>query len=184
MEATRELRPEKQAVYDEIRENLRGASHALMVAYKGMKAAQLEALRRRLAKNHARMMVVKKTLLTRAVAEVGWQPLNTEKIEGQTALIWGAGDATETVKTLDAHIKETKAPIMRGAYLDGHFLDIPDVEELAGLPSRNVLYAMLAGALAGPMSGVVGVLSRTLSGLAQVLKAAQDKKEKGEPAQV
>jgi large subunit ribosomal protein L10 len=183
VEATRKLRPEKQAVYDEIRAHLRGASHAVMVGYQGMKVSQMEGLRRRLAKNQTRLQVVKKTLLARAVGEAGWQPLDPAALEGPTALIWGAGDVAETVKTLEAYVREAKAPAVRGAYLGGRFLGVAEVEELGRLPSRTVLYGMLAGALAGPMSGVVGVLSRTLSGLVQVLKAVQDKKEKGEPAQ-
>ncbi len=182
MEATRTLRPEKQAAYNEVCAHLAEASHAVMVGYQGMKVVQLDALRRRLAGNQARMQVVKKTLLARAVSQAGWQPLELDAMKGPTALVWGAGDVTETAKILDAFTRETKAPAVSCAYLGGRFLAAAEVGELAQLPARPVLYGMLAGTLAAPMSGVVGVLGRALSGLAQVLRAVQEKKEKETPA--
>lgn len=183
MEGTRQLRPEKRAIYNEVQAHLREASHAVVVGYQGMKVAQMEGLRRQLAKNQARLQVVKKTLLRRAVDEADWQPFDPSAVEGPIALIWGAGDVAETVKILEAYVRDVKALAVRGAYLDGRFLGVSEVAELARLPSRMVLYGMLAGALSGPMSGIIGVLSRTLSGLVQVLKAVQDKKGKGESAQ-
>ena len=57
-------------------------------------------------------------------------------------------------------------------------INADEVDQLAKLPSKEILYAMLLGTLQAPMSQLVGVMNNKLSSLVYVLEAVRNKKEK------
>jgi len=54
------------------------------------------------------------------------------------------------------------------------------VNELATLPPLDQLRSSLVGTLAAPMTQLAGVFNQKLTSLVYVLKAAEEKKSKGE----
>jgi len=69
--------------------------------------------------------------------------------------------------------------IRRGVF-EGRLLSREDIDALVKLPGRPVLYAMVLGTMAAPMTQLVGVMVQKVSSLLYVLKAAQEKKEKSQ----
>ena len=170
------MRPEKEAIVQEIKEQLEGISYMILTDFARMNTVRTANLRAALRETEAEFHVVPNRLF-RVVA----QSLSIEGLEdalkGPTALVTGAGDVAATAKALNEFIKKNeKIPVVKMGYMDGTVLSADEVQVLATLPPKPVMQAMLLGTMAAPMSNLVGVMSQKLASLVYVLKAAADKK--------
>ncbi len=171
------MRPEKTAILNEIREKAERSAFLFLANYHGMSVEQSTAFKAALRPASARMVVVKNRLLRIVCREKGWTALEPFLKRG-TAMIVGT-DPVEAAKVLQkfrADPANQKRPEPKGGVLGAQVLSALDIERLATIPPRPVLYGQLAGALAAPMAGLVGVMTRKLGSLVQVLKAAAEKK--------
>jgi len=170
------MRPEKEAIVREIREQMAGASFAILADFTGMDTAKTALLRRALKESGTQYHVVPNRLFRVVVRELDCPGLE-EGLKGPTALVFGAGDVAAAAKALKEFAKANgKIPVVKLGYLDGGVLQAADVETLATLPSKKVMQGMLVGTIAAPMSNLVGVLDQKLASLVYVLKAVADKK--------
>ena len=64
--------------------------------------------------------------------------------------------------------------------MDGETLEVGQIQAIAKLPSRDVLYGQLVGIVAAPITGLARSLGGLLGGLAIALGEVQEKKESGE----
>ncbi len=166
------LRPEKQAMAAELDERVSGALYMILADYTGMDMPTTTALKSSLRESGATFNVVKKKLLDRAVdADM------TELMKGQTAMIWGEGDVVEVAKVIKKFTAENAKPVITGGFVEGKAIDAKDVVELAKLPSKDVLRAMLLGTLQAPCTQLVGVMDQKVASLVYVLDAVKNKKE-------
>lgn len=169
------MRDEKKSILQEVTTRLQAADFALVMDYGGLMVAELTELRKTLVPLGSRVMVVKNSYLGKAAQSLGWEDV-THYLAGPTAVVTGNGDIAEVAKVLVAFIKEHKKAVVKGASLDGKQLTTDDVNELTTLPSRIVLYAMVAGTLAAPMTQLAGVFNQKVCSLLYVLKAVEEKK--------
>ncbi|MGD9611816.1 MAG: 50S ribosomal protein L10 [Kiritimatiellia bacterium] len=170
------MRPEKQAIAREIKEQLGSATFAILTDFTSMDTAKTATLRRKLRETDARFQVVPNRLFRTVAKELGYVGIEAG-LKGPTALVFGAGDVAATAKALREFIKaNNKIPVVKLGHLDGAVLSAADVEALATLPSKKVMQSILVGTIAAPMSNLVGVMSQKLASLVYVLKAAADKK--------
>lgn len=170
----RKLRPEKQAMADEVRENVSGALYLLLADYKGMSMPETDEFKKQLRGAQARVQVVKNRMLSRIAGETG---CDLGKLSGPTAVIFGEGDVVEVAKILKNFSSGKEAPSVKGGVLEGSVLSAADVMELAGLPGKKELQAKLVGTLAAPMTQLAGVLNQKVCSLLYVLNAVKEKKE-------
>ncbi len=172
-------RAQKAAAIAEIAEDLRGAEAVFAVDYRGISVPQAAEVRSRLREADARFRIVKNTLTERAADEVGAEALKA-LLEGPTALTFVRGDAAVAAKAIASFHRETELLSFKGGTLGGETLDVSQLQALARLPARDVLYGQLVGVVASPISGVVRTLNALVSGLAVALGQVQAKKESGE----
>jgi large subunit ribosomal protein L10 len=92
-------------------------------------------------------------------------------------MIYGNGDIVEVAKVIKNFRKENSKPEIKGGVVEGKKINADEVDQLAKLPSKEILYAMLLGTLQAPMSQLVGVMNNKLSSLVYVLEAVRNKKE-------
>ena len=98
-------------------------------------------------------------------------------LEGPTAVATVSGDELTLAKALqDALRPYSKVVALRGGLLGGVAVDAAVFQQLASLPSREVLLGRLAGAMASPIVGMAGVLAGNLRNLVGVLSAVADQK--------
>ena len=160
---------EKQETTEELKGALQGATISLIADYRGLTVSELTALRRELLKEGARFTVAKNTLLRRAAQETGNEAL-VPFLKGPTAMLVGTGDQVAPVKILKDFLKKNKKPNeIRGGMLDGKALSPREVDELATMPSLDVLRGKLLGCIASPMNGIVSALSSPQRALVNVL---------------
>ena len=164
------LRPEKQAMYDEVQESISGALYMLLTDCTGMSMPETLELKKQLRGADAKSKVVKNRMLGRICEDLG-------TLTGPTTMICGSSDVVEVAKILEKFSAENDKPVVKGGVLEGAVLSAEDVVSLAKLPGKKELQAMLVGTLAAPMTQVVGVMNQKVCSLLYVLNAVSEKKE-------
>ena len=137
--------------------------------------------RKRLREKKVTVKLVKNTFAKMVFTENGIAVDNVWS--GPTMLVWGADSIKDLANTVDGLIKELKkdpkAPDKfkaKTAIADGQ----PVTLELAKtLPTRKEAIGNVIGALLGPGSAIAGCLVGPASDLAGILKAIEEKGEKG-----
>ena len=165
-ELNREQKAEAIAV---IAERLTTTETVIATAFHGLSVREVEDLRGKLREADAQFQVVKNTLARRACDETGKDAL-LEYLEGQTALVWAAGDPAAIAKALNTFAKASEDRLtMKGGILDGAPVSADELKKLAALPPRDELLARLVRGVASPLQGTANALNSLLSGLATAL---------------
>jgi len=148
---------ERQASVAALTERLSQSRHIYVTDFSGLNVQKLTELRRRLRAAGARYVVVKNTLAQRAleanrIAELG------QHLAGPTGLVLAGSDPLPAAKVISDFAREHQKPAVRIGLVDGKPVDPAFVKRLGELPSREVLYARLAGCFNGLLYQVVGAL--------------------------
>jgi large subunit ribosomal protein L10 len=122
--------------------------------------------------------IFKNTLVRRAIDGGEYQPLS-EYLSGPTALTFVDGDVSAVAKALRDFARTNPLLVIKGGLADGSLLSTSDLAALADLPSRDVLLARLAGALAAPMQQMAGLLQALPRNLAYGISALIEQREAG-----
>ena len=123
----------------------------------------------------ARFRVVKNTLTERAADKAGAEALK-DFLEGPTAMTFVRGDAAAAAKALSDFRRSTGGTLLqfKGGWMNGAPLGAPEIEAIARLPTRDVLYARLVGMVASPLTGLATSLNGLIGGLARQLQQMAD----------
>ncbi len=159
----------KSTAVEEITEEFRSSSAAVLTEYRGLTVAQLKELRRSLGGN-ATYAVVKNTLTKIAAKDAGVEGLDS-LLAGPSAIAFIKGDPVEAAKGLRDFAKAHPMLVIKGGYLDGKVLSASDVAKLADLESREVLLAKLAGAMNASLQQAVSLFAAPLSQAARAIDA-------------
>ena len=176
------LKTDKERIVSELAAEI-GAAETLIVAdYRGLTNKQLETLRDRLLEHGARFRIVKNTLTRRAAEEAGADALLV-LLEGPTAIafIESEGDPVAVAKALATTARETQVLALRGGILEGVTMSGEQVAELATLPPVDQLRGQLVGAIVGPLTQLLALVSAPLRDLHGLIEARiQQLEEQGE----
>ncbi len=159
---------EKAAVVAEIAGQIQEADAILAVDYRGISVPDAASLRARLRDADATFRVVKNSLTERAADQAGVEALRA-LLDGPTALTFVCGDAAAAAKALYDFARGPAALQFKGGFIDGEELTVDQIQAIARLPGREVLYAQLVGTVASPLTGLVRGLNGLLAGLAAQL---------------
>jgi large subunit ribosomal protein L10 len=174
------MRPEKASIVSELTEKMKKSAFVLVADYQRMNVGHFGELRNRLVPVGAEMHVVKNSFLKRAMADSGFPDVG-EKLTGQTAVVTGEKDVAPVAKILKAFAAEFKTTALKIGLIDRAIVSTTEVEQLADLPSREVLLGQLLGLLLAPATRLVRVLNEPASAFARLLKARADKMPAPEP---
>lgn len=159
----------KRATVTELTERLTASPAAIVSDYRGLTVSEISALRGSLREQGIAYHVVKNRLLKIAAQQAGRAEL-VELLEGPTAIAFGSGDETATAKAFVDAIRRYRQVGIRGALLGDRRIDESGLRRLATLPSREVLLAQLAGAMASPLATTAGLLAAGLRNLGAGLR--------------
>ena len=172
-------REQKAAAVEEIAGQIKESEAIFAVDYRGITVAQAAEIRGKLRESDATFRVVKNTLTERAADAAEAQALK-ELLSGPTALTFVRGDAASAAKAISTFNKETELLAFKGGIMNGETLEVAQIQAIAKLPSRDVLYGQLVGMVATPLTGLARGLGGLLGGMAIALGQLQQKKESGE----
>jgi large subunit ribosomal protein L10 len=166
------LRQDKEQIVKELADRLKSSQNLLVADYRGLTMPEIDELRTKLLESGARFSVVKNTLTRRAAEEAGVKEL-LDLIDGPTAIAFidADGDPAAAAKILNDTARAHDVLVIRGGLLDGDTVTDVEVKRLATLPPADVVRAQLAGAVAGPLTTVVGLFTAPLRDLVNVIDA-------------
>ena len=152
----------KKAYVAELNTKIAGSLAGVVVAYNGISVADDTKMRKELREAGVEYMVVKNTMLRRAVAGTQYEAL-AEYFKGDTAIALSAEDPAAAARILckvaDAY--NSKRFTVKGGFCDGQVLDAAGVKSLSTMPNREGLLSMLAGSL----NGIIGGLAVAIQGI-------------------
>lgn len=168
MTTQKTFRPEKIAMLEEYRKGLMVSDFALVTAYHGLSSAQLSELRSRL-QGIGTFIVVRNSLFKKAAEQAGYGNIGV-LVDGPVGIITGK-EIVSVIRILCKFVEEYNLPVIKGGIIKERLLDAETIQQIAKLPSEEVLRGQLVGTLAAPMIKVVYVLKNRMSSLVFVLKA-------------
>src|SRR2546428_2663748 len=166
------LRQDKERIVSELAERLKNSQNLLVADYRGLTMPEIDELRSKLLETGARFSVVKNTLTRRAAEEAGVKQL-LELIDGPTAIAFidADGDPAAAAKILNDTARAHDVLVIRGGLLEGDTVSDVEIKRLATLPPADVVRAQFAGAVAAPLTTIVGLFTAPLRDLVSVLDA-------------
>jgi large subunit ribosomal protein L7/L12 len=162
-------RAEKSSTIDDLVGKLSGADIAVLTEYRGLSVTEMQDLRGRLRPAGVEYVVTKNTL-ARSAAERSGRTGIVEDLQGPTAIAFGT-DPVATAKALQDYTRVNRIFVLKSALLGDRRLSAKDLEQLASLPSPEVLRGRVFGMIVSPLQSMVTVLSAPLAGLARVVEA-------------
>lgn len=166
---------QKQEMVDTLAAQLARAPTIYLTDFTGLNVARISDLRRRLRAAGVEYVVVKNTLMRRALTDAQREGLEPH-LTGPTALVLGGADAAGAAKVLADFAKEFEKPAVKVGLVEGKALTPVQVARLAALPSRTELYARLGAALQAPLAGFAGSLYGVLYAMVGALEALKNKR--------
>ena len=143
-----------------------------------IKASEIDVLRKKMRQSGSKYFVIKNKLAKLALEEAGINEF-TSIVEEEKILGIGVikEDPVLIAKMLTEFSKKNKGFQVSKGYIEGRLLQEDRIKELAELPGREQLLAMVVGMMNAPIAGFVGVLSSILRSLVYALNAIKEKKE-------
>ena len=169
-------RSEKEELVKKLEEKFDRSESVVLTDYHGLSVPQMQELKSELKTSDAEFSVAKNTLLSRASKQAD-KDLPQENLEGPTAILFAFGEPIEPIKKLAEFIKKYDLPSIKAGLFKNKVLSKEGVVELSKIPSRNELYAKVAGSLNSPIVGLVGVLNVNLRNLVYALDQIRSQKE-------
>ena len=173
---------EKVAAVAELTERFQTSNGAVLANYRGLTVAQLAELRRAL-NGHANFAVVKNTLTKIAASEAGVADQLGDLLTGPSAIAFVKGDVVEAAKGLREFARANPALEVKGGIIDGKSMTPAEIDRLADLESRDVLLAMLAGAMKASMARTAAAMAALPTQMARLAAALEAKRAAGAPAE-
>lgn len=140
----------KQEIVSEIVSKAKSSSGLVIAEYRGLTVAEIQELRRALAAEKASMNVYKNSMVERAADELGYQDLK-QVLSGPNAVFFSE-EIGSGAKVLAKYAKRYGDNLnIKGGVFEGKFVDKKGVLDIAKLPGREGLLAMLLSCLQAPV---------------------------------
>lgn len=171
-------REEKDIIVNNLVDQLNGSPHFYLTDTSELNAEATSLLRRKCFESKIKMVVVKNTLLKRALDKTDY---NVEELydvlKGSTAVMF-----TETgnapAKVIKEFRKKFEKPLIKAAYVEESvYIGDDQLDMLVNVKSKEELLGDIIGLLQSPMKTVISQLKSGNNILAGVLETLSDKKE-------
>ena len=155
----KEAYKQKQIIIDEIKDKFERAESAVVIDYIGITVAEADAMRKKLREADVDYTVYKNTLVKRAIEGTEYESLS-EILEGPSGFAFSYTDATAPARVLNESIKEYKKMSFKGGFVEGEYYDQDGIQQIATIPSREVLISKFMGSIQSPIANFARVVSQ------------------------
>ena len=167
----------KKEIVTDLKASLSEAQLGFVINYEGLSVAEITDLRNRLRPSGASCKVTKNTLMNIAInGNENWQPMES-LLKDATAFLFTGEEIGAAVKAYKGFQKDTKKTELRGGVMEGRALSKEQVEALGDLPTKDELYAQIAGSINALATKLAVGVKEVPSGLARAIKAVSEKEE-------
>jgi large subunit ribosomal protein L10 len=170
-------RAEKETIVGTIKAKFDRMTSAVFVDFKGLNVATVSKLRDEFRKSGVEYRVVKNTLVKHAIKQHAWAKNLDRSLVGMTGVAWSYEDPSAAAKVVKAFRKDHDKLKIKAGLIEGQVLDSKGVEEqLATMPGKNELRAMLLATMQAPAQQLLQQLSAPMQNFVYLLKAKEEKK--------
>jgi large subunit ribosomal protein L10 len=169
----------KDMITSELRARYGRMDSALWLEILGVDGVTTNQFRGALRAKDMRIEVVKNSLFQRAVGDGPLKPL-ARALHGPAAIVTGGDSLIDAAKLIEEWLPKAKGIKLRGAVLEGEWLDEARVAGLSRMPTRSDLQARVAAIILSPAANVAGAINAGGANLAGCLKTLVEKLEKCE----
>lgn len=171
-------REEKNAIIDDLTLKINNTNHFYLADISALNAADTSDLRRMCFENNIQLVVVKNTLLKRALdkSEGNFEELYDTLIDSTSVMFTETGNIP--AKLIREFRKATKLekPLLKAAYVEESiYLGDDQLVLLSSLKSKEELIGDVLAALSGPMNNLLSALQSGSNNLAGALKTLAEK---------
>lgn len=166
---------QKKLIVEEIYQDLDEAMLVVFSDYRGLNVGEMTELRSKLRAPGIEIKVLKNTMLRFALQKAGHEDAAAQ-INGPNAVVFSKEDPVAPAKILSEFAKNHKNLEVKFGILEGQTIDAEKIENLAELPSREILIAQVLGTMQAPISSFVNVLNANLTGLVRTLDQIREQK--------
>lgn len=170
-------REEKAAVIGNLVEQLNAYPHFYITNIEALNASQTAALRRKCFESNVKLMVVKNTLLTKALQNVDKADEDLVKtLEGSTSIMFSESGKAPAVLIKEFR-KTSDKPVLKAAYVeDCVYVGDDQLEALCNIKSREELIGDIIALLQSPAKNVISALQGSAGHkIAGIVKALEER---------
>lgn len=172
-------RDEKNAIIENLARHIREYSHFYLTDIAQLNAADTSALRRKCFENQIKLVVVKNTLLKRALemSQGNFEEL-FPILKGATSVMF-TSSATVPAKLIKEFRREHGKPVLKGAYVqESVYVGDNMLDTLVSIKSREELIGDIIMLLQSPARNVISALQSGSTKIHGVLETLSKKEEK------
>jgi large subunit ribosomal protein L10 len=171
-------RTAKDAQIGEIKSRFDKSTAAVFLDFKGMTVENVTKLRAEFRKAGVEYKVCKNTLVKHALKGAPFQKKLDDALVGMTGIAWSFEDPSAAAKVVKAFRKDPAGEKLqiKAGLIEGSVLDAKGVEDqLAQMPGKNELRAMLLATLQAPLQSFVALLAAPSQNFVYALSAKVEK---------
>lgn len=170
----------KNMIMRDYTSRLAGANDAMVISIRGMKAIDTTKLRGVLRKKQIKVQVIRNSLARKTFQGTGLEGL-AELLTGPSALAFGGASVVEVAREIVNVLKDFPTLELKGAILDGTlFKGDKGVKELSKYPTKAEAVGQVVTLLVSPGRKLAAQIKGPGSNIAGLIKAIEEKLEKGE----
>ncbi|MBE7073652.1 MAG: 50S ribosomal protein L10 [Clostridiales bacterium] len=148
----------KKELVEEIKNKIQSSISLTFVDYRGLTVEEDTKMRRTLREAGVEYKVYKNRLLLKALEELGMTGYD-DLLQGTTAVAFGMQDEVSGPRIIVETSESTKKMQVKGGILNGNRVDADMVNQLAKIPSKEVLISKLLYLLQSPVRSVAIALN-------------------------
>jgi large subunit ribosomal protein L10 len=174
-------RTAKELQVGQIRARFDKMTAAVFVDFKGMTVEHVTKLRAEFRRAGVEYKVVKNTLVRHALKDAPYKDKLDDVLVGMTGIAWSFEDPSAAAKVVKAFRRDPAGEKLqiKAGLIEGSILDAGGVEDqLATMPGKNELRAMLLATLQAPLQKFVALLAAPSQNFVYLLSAKERESSK------
>lgn len=148
----------KEKIVAELTDEFKQAQAMVFADYRGLTVDQDTQMRSALRKGDVVYKVVKNSMSERAMKNAGYTDLDIV-LKGPTAVAYSCTDVVMPAKIIKEFADKFDSMSIKGGVLEGRIISVDEVNRLAAIPTKEVLYSQLVFGLISPLTKLVMLLN-------------------------
>lgn len=167
---------DKVKVVEELKEKFSRSKSFFLTDFTGLNVEEITDLRKELRVNRVDYQVAKNTLIRLATKELSLDSV-VEHLEGPTGMAFSYEDPVLPAKVFYEFNKKLQKPKIKAFWVEGKFFKGEELEKLAKLPTREILYAQIIASLDSGIRSLIGNLEGILREFVGTIEAIVNSKK-------
>jgi large subunit ribosomal protein L10 len=174
-------RAQKDQIVEDLAGRLSRSEVSIVADYQGLSVLEFNELRKSLRDGGSIGQVFKNTLVRRSAKQSVGDDTSADfekflgSLKGPTLVITSEKDPVSPAKTLAEFIKAKQKVKVKGAWLDGKFLDESAFDQLSKMPGKEEILGQLLALINTPATQLLRLINTPATQVTRVIDAQREK---------